>query len=293
MSGPFHAGELEAQARAGGGASGGAIRPFLSAQHRAFFEALPFVGVAGVVDGWPAATLLAGAPGFVSARDERTLAVAARVVPPDPLAAALVRGAPVGLLGIELATRRRNRANGILLQAGPDGFVVDVRQSFGNCPQYIHPRTLSAVLRTASPAEPLQGLDAAARATIARADTFFVASAARAGEASGGADLSHRGGSPGFVRVEGDTLTIPDYPGNRYFDTLGNMVSDPRAAVLFVDLAEGELLHLDGTVEIVWDGPEVHALPGAERLWRLRVRRGLRRRGAFPLRVREDPRPDP
>ncbi len=119
---------------------------------------------------------------------------------------------------------------------------------------------------------------------ISRADTFFIASAARTGEPEGGVDISHRGGRPGFIRIEGDTLSIPDFRGNRYFNTLGNLVSNPRAALLFVDFQRGDLLHLRGTTEIVWDGPEVRAFTGAERLWRFHADRGWRKRGALSLR---------
>ncbi|HSS01958.1 MAG TPA: pyridoxamine 5'-phosphate oxidase family protein, partial [Kofleriaceae bacterium] len=128
-----------------------------------------------------------------------------------------------------------------------------------------------------------EGLDPAAVEMIRRADTFFVATAARTEEATGGVDVSHRGGPRGFVHVEGNVLTIPDYRGNRYFNTLGNLVSQPRAALLFVDFATGDVLHLQGTTEIQWDGPEVQALQGAERLWRVHVARGWHRAGVLPL----------
>ena len=41
-------------------------------------------------------------------------------------------------------------------------------------------------------------------------------------------DISHRGGRPGFVRVDGDVLTIPDFRGNRYFNTLSNLLLEQR-----------------------------------------------------------------
>lgn len=230
------------------------------------------------------ATLLAGAPGFVSSPDPRTLGIAAAPDGSEPMAHALVPGAPAGLLGIDLATRRRNRANGTVASADAAGFVLAVQQSFGNCPKYIHVREVRGAPAAPGPIEAVAALDGAARALVARANTFFVASGARTGERAGGVDVSHRGGPPGFVSVEGDVLAVPDYPGNRYFNTLGNLVSEPRAALLFVDFERGDLLHLQGTVEVVWEGPEVRALPGAERLWRLRVERGWRRRGALPLR---------
>jgi uncharacterized protein len=278
-SGPFHAGELAAQMRAfGEAANGGGIRELMSEQHRAFFARLPFIVVAGRDGSGPVATILSGSPGFVSAPNPRTLAIA---VPPDPLDPArdvLVPGAPVGVLGIELATRRRNRENGVISGAGPDGFRVTVSQSFGNCPQYIHPRRgYLGPARPLGAPESFEGIDADARAAIVSADTFFVASS----DGGDGVDVSHRGGPRGFVRVadDGQTLVIPDYSGNGYFNTLGNFVTDPRAAVLFPDFERGGLLALQGAVEIVWEGPEVEALDGgAERIWRLKVRRGYRRR---------------
>jgi len=283
---PWHAGELEAQARAGVRSHGGAIRDQMPDQHRIFFQQLPFVVVASRdTDGFPVATVWTGAPGFVTSPDPRTLRLAVALDPADPTSAAFVAGAPFALLGIEPSTRRRNRANGVIAAGAPDGITVAVRQSFGNCPQYIHPRDLHAIAATPGAPVALDHLDAVASAAIRRADTFFVATAARVDEPTGGVDISHRGGPAGFVQLDGDTLTIPDYRGNRYFNTLGNLVSSPRAALVFADFATGDVLHIQGTTEIQWDGPAVAALPGAERLWRLRVERAWRRPGALALRT--------
>ena len=94
--------------------------------------------------------------------------------------------------------------------------------------------------------------------------------------------MSHRGGRPGFVGVHGNTLAIPDFRGNRFYNTLGNLLGEPRAGLLFIDFPSGDLLQLQGRAEIDWapgnSGPE-----GAERLWRVRIDRGWRRRGAFPF----------
>lgn len=97
-------------------------------------------------------------------------------------------------------------------------------------------------------------------------------------------DMSHRGGRPGFVRVDADTLTVPDFAGNRYFNTLGNFLLSGKAAVLFPDFWTGDLLNLIGRVEIADDGEEVRRFPGAERLWRVHVMSGWRGRGVLPLR---------
>ena len=286
---PFHSGERDAQARAGVEVRGAPIRDWMPDQHRLFFARLPVLFAAVPNEkGWPVATALAGAPGFVSSPDPRTLRVAALPGHGDPAAAGLREGRPVGLLGIDLGTRRRNRANGTVTTVDKGGFAVAVRQSFGNCPQYIQAREAGEAPAHAGSAVPerLAGLDAEARVLIAGADTFFVASGSggRGGEA-GGLDLSHRGGRPGFVRVDGgDVLTVPDFRGNRYFNTLGNLLLDPRAGLLFVDWEHGDLLQLQGCAEIVWDGEEGRRFAGAERLWRVQVTAAWRRRAALPLR---------
>jgi predicted pyridoxine 5'-phosphate oxidase superfamily flavin-nucleotide-binding protein len=108
---------------------------------------------------------------------------------------------------------------------------------------------------------------------VSAADTFFVATASGPGVPGGGVDISHRGGPPGFVRVEGEALLIPDYRGNRYFNTLGNLLLQPRAALLFVDFEGGGLLQLQGSAEVFWDQAD---LPHAERVWRFEVEGGWR-----------------
>jgi predicted pyridoxine 5'-phosphate oxidase superfamily flavin-nucleotide-binding protein len=190
------------------------------------------------------------------------------------------------MLGIDFATRRRNRANGKLIRRDAHGLTVAVRQSFGNCARYIQTRAIHQHAR--GPAGPVAftSLDRAAAAMIEQADTFFVATRApRGAGAAHGADIAHRGGRPGFVRVTGDVLTIPDFAGNRYYNTLGNMIGEPRAALLFVDFATGDLLQLQGMAEVDWAGAHAAALTGAERLWRFHVARGWRWVGGSPLRA--------
>lgn len=277
----FNIGELTAQARAGVAPRGSAIRDAMPDQHRTFFGALPFVLAATTDDaGWPLATILTGSPGFIASPDAKTLWIAAKPVSDDPAAPWLKSGAQIGLLGIDLATRRRNRANGWITAVTPLKLTVAVEESFGNCPQYIHIRGIEARPGDPAPTEPLNRLDPAAVAAIEAADTFFVAT-------SGGrlgVDISHRGGKPGFVQVDDDTLVIPDYPGNRYFNTLGNLTQDPRAALLLPDFATGDLLLVQGRAEISWDLPREQRPPGADRLWRLTVTHAWRRGGALPYR---------
>jgi hypothetical protein len=264
---------------------------FMPDQHRAFYRTLPFLVLAAVDEaGAPWATLLEGTPGFVTSPDPRTLRIEALPGAGDPVREAVAVGASVGMLGIDLATRRRNRMNGALGGLDSDGFTVTVEQAFGNCPKYIQRRAVSCA---GPPATSFAGssarartLDPSARAMIAAADTFFVASYVD-GDADRGqrsVDVSHRGGKPGFIRIEGEVLTIPDFSGNLYFNTLGNLVVNPRAGLVFVDFETGDVLQLSGSTEVVFAGDEVASFEGAERLWRFKIEQVVRRRGALALR---------
>lgn len=278
----FHEDERRAQALAGQRSGRAAIRPFMPDQHRRFFASLPCLFTATADgEGWPVASVLSGSPGFVHSPDSTTLRIDALPGRGDPAAPGFAVGAGIGLLGLEFPTRRRNRANGVLAAVDDDGMTVRVEQSFGNCPQYIQARTPRPRASTPAPVESLAALDAPARHQIATADTFFVASRSRPGLAGGGFDLSHRGGRPGFVGIEGETLAIPDFRGNRFYNTLGNLLGESRAGLLFVDFETGDLLQVQGRAAVDWQASGGPA--GAERLWSLRIERACRRRGAFPL----------
>ncbi len=279
----FHEDELKAQAMAGHQRAGrAAIRSFMPDQHREFFALLPCLFVAAPdADGWPMASVLTGDKGFIRSPDPLTLRIAALPAADDPAASTFAAGVEIGLLGLDFTTRRRNRANGRLATVD-DGLTVAIAQSFGNCPQYIQTRTPSPRAAAGAPAERLDRLDDAARALIAASDTFFIASRSRAGIEGGGLDMSHRGGKPGFVGVIGETLAIPDFRGNRFYNTLGNLLGDPRAGLLFIDFASGDILQLQGRATIDWH-PAGGGPAGAERLWRIEIARAWRRRGAFPF----------
>jgi predicted pyridoxine 5'-phosphate oxidase superfamily flavin-nucleotide-binding protein len=284
---PFHLDEITAQTRARVHVSGAGVRPFMPDQHRAFFPLLRHVFVSVPDrDGWPLATLLTGPAGFIHAPSASILRIDALPHPSDPASFGFSAGNEIGILGLDFATRRRNRANGRITSVDRGGFSVEVTQSFGNCAQYIQTRTISAEGRPggSEPNVATEGLDDQARRLIGASDTFFVASRSRAEAGrSGGLDVSHRGGRPGFVRVERNTLFIPDFKGNRFFNTLGNFLGDNRAGLLFVDFEAGDLLQMTGTVSIDWD-PAAVALPaGAQRFWRVAIARSWWRRGAMPF----------
>ncbi|MBW4708214.1 pyridoxamine 5'-phosphate oxidase family protein [Roseobacter sp. YSTF-M11] len=291
---PFHRGERAAQEKSGvrdrlETLGRRAVRDFMPDQHRAFFADLPMIFVGHVDDaGWPWASVLYGGPGFITTPDSRSLTLTAQPLAGDPLNDALTPGRSLGFVGMGLSNRRRNRVNGHVAQVGDQGFEVSVDQSFGNCPQYIKTRDadLTHHARSAPVKETSDTLDDAARQMIRAAETFFVATATQPHAAGGGvhgADVSHRGGRRGFVKVERDTLTVPDFSGNNFFNTLGNMIENPRAGLLFIDYTTGDLLMVSGTTDIHWDPQEIAEFRGATRFWQLKVRRVLRLRAALPV----------
>lgn len=274
--GPYHEGELEVQRRAGVAASaervGRIIRREIPDVAKAFAAERRFA-ILGAADGegrvW--ATIVHGEAGFLSVPADDRLRIDSRPGRGDPLAAAFDDEADVGVLIIDPPTRRRMRVNGRAVPVGAHSLEITTREVYSNCPKYIHPREVSRLARVD---EGDVVVDRAAALTSAQArmlgetDTLFLAS----GHPAAGADVSHRGGAPGFVRVTADgRVVVPDYAGNMMFNTLGNLAADSRAGVLVVDFEGGATLQLTGRAEIVWSGAEVSAFPGAQRLVEIRV----------------------
>ncbi|WP_284449859.1 pyridoxamine 5'-phosphate oxidase family protein [Spongiibacter tropicus] len=260
----FHQGELHIQSQLGvrekvAAWACRAIRSHMPDQHREMFATLPFMVVAGQdAERQLWATLLTGEPGFVQSPGPTRLCIHSQPTPEDALFGSFQRGAAIGLLGIDLASRRRNRANGRVQRNAGGALNIDVTQSYGNCPRFIQPRCWHW---QANPVKPRDTkslvLDTDAQRWIRQADTFFIASGltASAGENHPplGFDASHRGGPAGFVEVLNPRqLRFDDYPGNNFFNTLGNILLQPRVGLLFVDFEQGSLLQITGRATIEW-----------------------------------------
>lgn len=186
-------------------------------------------------------------PGFLEVR-ERSLTVHTRPAAADPLAH-LPAPQAIGFVAVEFATRRRVRINGTLRNTTADSLELDIDQAFGNCPRYIQQRRLQ---HTQDP-EPttihsvrFDQLPNELTALIEQADTFFLGTT----HPTRGTDVSHRGGTIGFVRLDGNTLWWPDYPGNNLFNSLGNLAVDHAAGLLFIDFETGVSLQLSGTAVV-------------------------------------------
>jgi predicted pyridoxine 5'-phosphate oxidase superfamily flavin-nucleotide-binding protein len=296
---PWHEGELAIQRSVGvvermDGPGRNFVRKAMPEQHRAFFPMLPFV-VLGAVDAkgdvW--ATVRAERPGFMASPEPEILEVGLPRDPADPADAGMEDGDAIAMLGIQLETRRRNRLNGVIRRTDAKGFDVRVGQSFGNCPQYIQPRSAAFVRDPDMPTatQPLHSgqLDDRALGMVEGADTFFVASYVDRANGERQVDVSHRGGNAGFVRVGADgVLTIPDFAGNRFFNTLGNILVNSKAGLVFVDFETGDMLQMTGNAEVLLDSPDIATFQGAERLWRFTPEEIVLRPDALPLRWRKE-----
>jgi hypothetical protein len=256
VRGGFHEGELAVQERAGVALEAarltgmlapadlrGGLGRFLAGRSYAALAARDPAGRLWV-------SPVVGDPGFLRVSGPTTLEIGAAPVLGDPLRG-LSAGQPVGLLVIEYTARRRARINGLLATAEADRLVVEAREAYGNCPQYIPPRPLHlAKTRTIEAQSARSGLSGADARVLASVDTAVLGTT----HPERGNDASHRGGPPGFLRVESLTRVVwDDLPGNQMFNSLGNLAVDPQAALLVVDPATGRPLHLSGRAEVRWD----------------------------------------
>lgn len=294
---PFHRGEQRVQTAMGvrdriESWAQNVIRSHMPEQHREFYRGLPFIVIAGRdKQSRPWVSLLADKPGFINSPDAQTLQMNNTLAQGDALFDHLEADRPVGLLGIEFATARRNRMNGVISRTDDNTFDIAVKQAFGNCPQYIHARQWYLSGDHTQP-ETLKSehLSAEQTSMINNARTFFIASGydnESSGTASG-MDASHRGGEAGFVQVTSkQSLVWPDYSGNNHFNTVGNLVEDSRVGMTFVDFTHGQVLQVTGTAEIDWDSPAVAAVPGAQRLIHVHIDEVVDTHHAFKLRWRE------
>lgn len=268
---PFHPGEQAVQTTAGVRAEAEArgqrmLTSTMVDAQRQFFSELPFVVAARVdVDGQPWAEFIAGAEGFISfAQDGSVRIDRGRAAVTSPFGAgflAVQPGQPLGLLGIDLARRRRCRINGTVQAASVGAIALRVDQGYGNCPKYISPRPWEAGLFAGDYVQQLSvNISPAIASLIARSDTFFIASSSGAATVDNnvqttawGIDISHRGGDPGFLQVDGNVLRFEDYPGNNLFNTLGNLQRQPRCGLLLLDFASGEVVQIVGRAALTWN----------------------------------------
>jgi len=93
-------------------------------------------------------------------------------------------------------------------------------------------------------------LDEHCRQFIARSPMLLLSTSA----ATGRCDVSPRGDKPGFVLVlDANRLVIPERPGNKRFDSLGNILENPQVGLLFLIPGLDETLRINGKAVITRD----------------------------------------
>lgn len=285
----YHEGELAVQALAGvqGLASriGRSIGSTIPPAAQEFLRRQP-LAVVSTIDlkrrVW--ASPLTGKPGFLRVLDEKNLQIKAFPTEADPLYENLKFNHQIGVLIIEPATRRRMRLNGEAQLLSDGTLHIKTVQVYANCPKYIQAREWEfrdeqTVIEQSSKRH--SSLSGEQQQWIQKADTLFIASS----HSEGGADASHRGGYPGFVQIVNERLLVlPDYAGNKMFQTLGNLLANPQAGLLFMDFEKGSTLQLTGEARVIWDNQRAQELAGAERLVEFEIGEVLETTNALPLR---------
>ena len=264
------------------------IRDHMPDQHRGFFAMLESIHIGALdADGHPWAIMRTGVTGFMASPDDKTLVISSRPLTGEPEDLDFKVGAKASVVGIEFETQRRNRLNATIDAAEDGKLSFHVDQSYGNCPKYIQIRHKTPAGSTI-PKTPVttDALTDAGKNQITKADTLLIASrAAELGDdPRAGVDINHRGGMPGFVTVLDDkTIQFPDYKGNNFYNTYGNILTDNRVGLQFVDFETGASLIIKGTAELVEDLNNGE-LPLMGRGLRITVQSVTRAEGALPIR---------
>jgi predicted pyridoxine 5'-phosphate oxidase superfamily flavin-nucleotide-binding protein len=287
----FHSGEIGVQERAG-------VRDIAEDVGEGTLDHLPpgaaqFLGlrqmaVVGTVDkrGRVWASVVTGEPGFIEIVDDRTLKIAARASSNDPLFENLAVEGHAALFAPDFVATRRVRVNG--RGVIKDGTIyIRTEEVFANCRRYLQERLFVGKLATSENdgARVARGtaLSASQQQQISRADTFFIAT----DHPDRGADASHKGGNPGFVRiVDPRRIAFPDYNGNSMFNTLGNLTVNPQAGLLFIDFENGGTLQLSGRASIDWSPERTRKFAGAERVIDFELEEIIDSPAGFPLKAK-------
>ncbi|HHL42469.1 MAG TPA: pyridoxamine 5'-phosphate oxidase [Hellea balneolensis] len=276
MTSPFHKGELTIQEHVGetelAARNGRLIKDKIPSGAASFLHRQRYCAL-----GWKDknddiwAGLLSGEPGFAHMSetgrglnisiDDQSGAWAS-----NPSTTDIGMGSDLGILFMEYETRRRLRINGNVDFQDVCGMSIAVAEAYPNCAKYIQKREYR---------EPVSQEEFTPVCKVGRnmtdeiihwvstADTVFVASALE----DGPADVSHRGGHPGFVIFEDGVLHFPDYAGNSMFGTLGNFLLNPKAGLVFVDYHHSRQLQISGDVNLHLDGDRQDARTGGTGRW--------------------------
>lgn len=86
---------------------------------------------------------------------------------------------------------------------------------------------------------------------------FFISTS----DEKGNCDCSFRGteetpageSQPAVIVIDSKTLVFPDYSGNKMYNSLGNILSNPKIGMLFIDFENASRIRVNGKAEIIED----------------------------------------
>jgi ferredoxin-NADP reductase/predicted pyridoxine 5'-phosphate oxidase superfamily flavin-nucleotide-binding protein len=276
---------------------------FMPKQHQTFFSDLEYFFLGSLDEhGRPWASVVTGKRGFMHATDPHHLKIVTNPIMGDPIVSNLQQGIKhdgslVAGLGIDFTNRRRNKvagrvpedqfhynANNNTLSLG-----ITTEQSIGNCPKYITIRKLQYV--ECAPTKSLQELNAQELSaqvlpTIEQASTIFVATRHLDDDIQH-MGFNHRGGPPGFARYNDGKIYWPDYSGNRMYQSLGNIATDPVAGLLFPDFETGNVLYVTGDARNVFGEEAKAIMPNVRMITEVLVTGYVYIEGGLPIRSQE------
>ncbi|KAF0692457.1 Aste57867_16468 [Aphanomyces stellatus] len=327
-----HAGELYVQRRRHVPREVSSIPPQIISdempyQHSSFFSHLPYFAIT-TLDGHgrPWATIVSGPPSAppVRAVSDTELHVRSQLAPDDPFGAACVATKDANTtrlwagLGVDFTNRRRNKVAGVVTSSSFDATTgalaatLTTNDNMGNCPKYITLRDLVYDARAATPEtiansfhDDVTSDPAAATTTLTddeialvhRASTLFLASRHLDPDDAASTDvgLNHRGGPRGFARVGdgGRAIYLPDFSGNRFYQSLGNIQTDHVAGLVIPCFETGDMLHVTGVAENLYDDDASQLMPRVTLVTRVVLTGKVYIRKALPFTLRSPERYSP
>jgi hypothetical protein len=243
----------------------------------------------------------------VCAPTNETLVLTTRAHLDDPFVRAVCGSAtparPFAGVALDFSQRSRVKLAGEVdtVALSSDGTLtlsLRANEHMGNCPKYITVRELRPTRREAETIALGKVLPAAARALLLEASTVFIATRHVDPDPSeSDMGLNHRGGPKGFLRYfedeHGGHLELPDYSGNRFYQSLGNVETDPVMGVAVPDFLSGALLQVTGRARNLFDAAVERLMPGASLVTLVSIDEAFLTAGALDLEQVGDEQPSP
>jgi ferredoxin-NADP reductase len=213
-------------------------------------------------------------------------------------------------VGVDYSNQRRNKLAGKLIQAewigdpanSNLGLYLETNENLGNCPKYITIRQLEPFSRvnsksvtvrptTTSSSSSSSRLNQDALEILRQASTAYIATIHIDTTATWENDMgfNHRGGPRGFIRYfedgNGAHLVLPDYSGNRFYQSLGNIESDGKISVYIADFVHGDSLHISGTGVNLYHKEAEILMPRVKLLTLVSIEEAIVIKGSINLRL--------